>query len=726
MRTNYLGKLNVSNQATKALQLLKELQWADWAMIYFFGQRMFTSLFSAVIGTKGILLSMGVLALLYAMTLLEAWRLRSLKGIRTFILLVLLVMVLILGTMTFNQQAMEWMMDFNYGIFTKTFDVRKGLFGAFVILMVRRPDNLLRNLRIAAGISFVYLLFQLGLFVVTGSWANYYIMEDQQSSTLMYNLSFGYEMMFAALVFLGSALESGKRSEWAAGIAGVMIAFLFGSRGVILPVGTFLVFVFFFRLNRTWKIRIAAAGILMAALILGWNLLRGFTGGTITTGIRNLDMLLSSAFTDDNGRTKIWDLAIRAIQQKFPLGYGVYGDRPFVGSFFRWGYSHNIALELLVSFGIFGLVFLGGLIWLIGRQFIRCQSQSGRLLLMIMIAMNAKLLISDSFWHSSFFWALLGLVLVLSEQTDQPPELSGEAATVGPEKYRGGAFLKGRRGFWLLTGLGLVLNLGLLVVVVNQAVANQKYKPVVFDRPTVIIALQDMNGKALHMGVTELARRGLSASVFVDPKVMPVQEIKGLDRLAEADLHLGLNYRPLRLDSFPPIEQYLELSRNKFSDSGRSGALALSTTVENIHPDMLQYLRQQSDAMILKSRRRDSFTYESVTQNDLYKLDSLNASINDLNLSRRQPYIASQIQLVKEKEALLILYWRNLSVQPVNLKNNDTYAKFDYYKDTLDLLQANGFEFITITELLDRARMSEEEKTLKSLIVNSDIYRTLR
>lgn len=244
MRTNYLGKLNVSNQATKALQLLKELQWADWAMIYFFGQRMFTSLFSAVIGTKGILLSMGVLALLYAMTLLEAWRLRSLKGIRTFILLVLLVMVLILGTMTFNQQAMEWMMDFNYGIFTKTFDVRKGLFGAFVILMVRRPDNLLRNLRIAAGISFVYLLFQLGLFVVTGSWANYYIMEDQQSSTLMYNLSFGYEMMFAALVFLGSALESGKRSEWAAGIAGVMIAFLFGSRGVILPVGTFLVFVF--------------------------------------------------------------------------------------------------------------------------------------------------------------------------------------------------------------------------------------------------------------------------------------------------------------------------------------------------------------------------------------------------------------------------------------------------------------------------------------------------
>ena len=114
-----------------------------------------------------------------------------------------------------------------------------------------------------------------------------------------------------------------------------------------------------------------------------------------------------------NGRAKIWRTVIGLIGQSPIMGYGVFGERNAVYSIgYPWGYSHNIILEMLVSFGC---IVGGGIIILFLVNVVRFFRTSidieERLIFVIFLAVSFELMVSSTIWLHYSIWCLLGLLV---------------------------------------------------------------------------------------------------------------------------------------------------------------------------------------------------------------------------------------------------------------------------------------------------------------------------
>lgn len=127
---------------------------------------------------------------------------------------------------------------------------------------------------------------------------------------------------------------------------------------------------------------------------------------------RTLSSLLSESFSDGNGRDMIFSMAMDLIKTGGLFGHGVYGDRYVIGNYFRWGYSHNIFLELFVSFGYLGgsiacAVLLLGIV----KLYRSCDTLQKQVVFTTFLVTSCKLMLSNSFWYTAAFWALLALMI---------------------------------------------------------------------------------------------------------------------------------------------------------------------------------------------------------------------------------------------------------------------------------------------------------------------------
>ena len=116
-------------------------------------------------------------------------------------------------------------------------------------------------------------------------------------------------------------------------------------------------------------------------------------------------MLLKGSFSASNGRDRIWNAVIDAIRSGGPFGYGMFGDRPFVAPLHIAGYSHNLILELLVSFGVFGVVIVAYIIKDAVKMLFVCKDDDWKEIYLILFVGSCKLLLSFSFWYIWEFWA---------------------------------------------------------------------------------------------------------------------------------------------------------------------------------------------------------------------------------------------------------------------------------------------------------------------------------
>ena len=92
-------------------------------------------------------------------------------------------------------------------------------------------------------------------------------------------------------------------------------------------------------------------------------------------------------------------------------GYGVYGERNIVYNLgIRWGYSHNIFLELLVSFGwLIGSIIIIVMVIGIVHFFVKVKNKDERLLFVIFLTLSFELLLSNTLWLHVAPWALMAL-----------------------------------------------------------------------------------------------------------------------------------------------------------------------------------------------------------------------------------------------------------------------------------------------------------------------------
>lgn len=106
-----------------------------------------------------------------------------------------------------------------------------------------------------------------------------------------------------------------------------------------------------------------------------------------------------------SGRIEIYREAVDAIINN-PFGIGIWGYLFEIKS--PWlvlgYYPHNIFIEIMMHYGIIGLIFFIILILKVGYKIINLKNNSYKLFLISLILLNTKLLLSDTYISYNIFW----------------------------------------------------------------------------------------------------------------------------------------------------------------------------------------------------------------------------------------------------------------------------------------------------------------------------------
>lgn len=201
------------------------------------------------------------------------------------------------------------------------------------------------------------------------------------------------------------------------GLFGILI---YGSRGTLI--GFLLGILFLILMYNNGKMNLKNYIILFLGIGVGIFLLSD-TGLRIVSELlenmgvssRFIDSLVDFSFSNfaetSNGRWLIWTTVINMIKSGPFYGYGVFAERNAVYDLgMKWGYSHNIFLELLVSFGwLIGSLIIIVLLFGMIRFFVRVKDKDEKLVFIIFLTLSFELLLSNTLWLHFAPWALIAL-----------------------------------------------------------------------------------------------------------------------------------------------------------------------------------------------------------------------------------------------------------------------------------------------------------------------------
>ncbi len=278
--------------------------------------------------------------------------------------------------------------------------------------------NNLRYYAYALGLYNMYLAY--GAWKSGGIWYSYNALGIIDGKD--YSLGFGYDMAFIATVFMLYGFQNRSHFHKILAVASWAMMLVYGSRGALLCTAAFLLlFVLSYNSNKYIRV-IMVIGVI--AVILSF----AFQGDKIIVyaatfimqhfGIRSrtITAILQGRLSENNGRTWIYETAIRAIREKPWLGYGAFGDRPFIAPKFIWGYCHNIVLEMWFDFGI--IIGSAILVFLAVKTVLTYFNSDRAMKNIIIVCVSAltKLVISDSFWSFDYFWILVASIFILNNK----------------------------------------------------------------------------------------------------------------------------------------------------------------------------------------------------------------------------------------------------------------------------------------------------------------------
>lgn len=411
------------------------LKLVDYAFIFYFTAQILNVILSRVFSLLGIgsyvsafhqafIIIFIVLAMLSTDT--RKWRCLALY---IFILLVFLISYIL------TPELGVWYTNENWGLAYRVFRIDRGIYAYLVIKLVEDPKRLMRNLNIVAILMSLYLLAQTyerirrGYFIATAN-------DGVTQATSADNMAYGYNCAFVALIFFAQYRNNKKKIFLIAGFLFSLLSVLYGSRGCLITLGAYFIITQYFNLQKERSVKkvilVLSFVIVIALLYLFYDaLILLISNITAHFGIHSstITSLLNNSISDANGRDRIWAAVFEQVKDTFPLGKGAFGDRLAAGKIFLWGYSHNICLEMIASFGVIGVIVLLILIVQSGRILITNKNEEWRNLFSIFFCCCMKLLVSDSFWYSSFFWGALAVgscALRYNKQRKQLGKVKGD------------------------------------------------------------------------------------------------------------------------------------------------------------------------------------------------------------------------------------------------------------------------------------------------------------
>ncbi len=124
---------------------------------------------------------------------------------------------------------------------------------------------------------------------------------------------------------------------------------------------------------------------------------------------RVLEKMTDRTVFQDDGRNDIYESMITALKSRLWTGYGLAGDRYLIDS-----YSHNIFIELIISFGIIiGPILILILLITIVKSFYKQRLNPKGIILLVLLFSGGffKLIWSGSYLTEPYFFLMIGLML---------------------------------------------------------------------------------------------------------------------------------------------------------------------------------------------------------------------------------------------------------------------------------------------------------------------------
>lgn len=337
------------------------------------------------------------------------------------IFFVLFVAILILFGYIFHPEIRMWLTHETYG-FSSIFGLNGHIFTsgvmAFCVIIIQRDyEKLFKLLKVCSIFLMIYLLIMtyqrlsLGYFMISIESG---IREKAD------NMSYGYYCAFVSTIHFTLWRKEKHLYSAIIGVMFALFAVMFGSRGSVIIFGIYFACVLWTSLrnvNLARRVAITILILFLSFLIVSFysTILLGIQRVMYSFGITNsriITSLISGDILESNGREGLWELGVSLIKEKFPFGYGALGERNIVGGYLRWGYLHNVILEIIVEFGLVGVAFLIYIVLKAGTYINDKKNSDLNLLFILFFSNCGMLLVSNSFWYHPYFWATLGLGVI--------------------------------------------------------------------------------------------------------------------------------------------------------------------------------------------------------------------------------------------------------------------------------------------------------------------------
>ena len=337
------------------------------------------------------------------------------RNYTSFFFLYILILITLGVTLIFHPEYKYFFLRSDYGL-GRVFRPDCALYAYLFYSLIDSPREILNVLKKFACLDFVYLIIvELLPALLRGYWmdVNYFGQEEQR----VYSLSFGYSMLFPTIILLYFFIREKKLVYLLCSMFGCVAIFTQGSRGALLMPVIFMGLMVISNIienrnivRRTLKI-FGVSFVLFIICLFGAKMLNYFSLYLLSKGVhsRTLESFVMGNFSDDSGRSIIWNAVYDAIRYGGFWGYGFYGDRPFVYPYHYVGYSHNIFLELVCSFGVVGMIISAYIIVGSIYMILSCKDRLWRELFIVFFSISCQLLLSFSFWYIADFWAAMAI-----------------------------------------------------------------------------------------------------------------------------------------------------------------------------------------------------------------------------------------------------------------------------------------------------------------------------
>ena len=345
------------------------------------------------------------------------------KQYMTSIALLVLVVVVLGLTVLVHPDYIRFFTKESYGI-TRILRPDAPIYAFLFISLCKKADEIADVIEKYCILDFVYMaIVEIAPRVVRGYFEDVdYLGQIVQRP---YSLSFGYSMVFPTIAFIYFFM---KRKNWlyiVGAAVGVVTIFQYGNRGAWMLIWLFLGVLFCARIfhSKDTKmvkkvIGIAACGVGVIFMTFTVPKIVGnammFVAEKTSDGkeikiSRTAEYAAEGNIADGSGRDEIWEAVVDSIKEGSIFGNGLYGDRPVVEPIHYVGYCHNIILEMVSNFGIFGVLILLKLILDAFRMIFLCKDKTYRELYIMFFVISCQLFLSYSFWYVFEFWIMAGL-----------------------------------------------------------------------------------------------------------------------------------------------------------------------------------------------------------------------------------------------------------------------------------------------------------------------------